>query len=155
MRGRVVPAAAAADPAADNVFLLTTLLLGFILNLMVKYMTSQERLDRTFAALADPTRRAILSRLARGETPVTELAGPFKISLPAVSKHLKVLERAGLIARGREARWRPCRLKARPMKEAVDWLEHYRRFWEESFDRLDDYLRELQQKEKSYGRTKR
>jgi DNA-binding transcriptional ArsR family regulator len=103
-----------------------------------------DRLSATFAALADPTRRAILSRLASGEASVTELAEPFEMSLPAVSKHLKVLERAGLIARGREAQWRPCRLEAAPLKGAADWLERYRRFWEQSLDRLDDYLRELQ-----------
>lgn len=104
-------------------------------------------LTTTFAALADPTRRAILSRLAAGDASVTELAAPFEMSLPAISKHLKVLERAGLISRGREAQWRPCRLEARRMKEAVDWLEQYRQFWEGSFDRLDSYLRELQQHE--------
>lgn len=101
-------------------------------------------LDTTFAALADPTRRAILARLASGESSVTDLAEPFKMSLPAVSKHLKVLERAGLIARGREAQWRPCRLEAGPLKQASDWIETYRRFWEESFDRLEVYLREIQ-----------
>src|SRR6202140_3290345 len=106
-----------------------------------------DQLSRTFAALADPTRRAILARLVSGEASVTELASPFKMSLPAVSKHLKVLERAGLIARSREAQWRPCRLDAGPLKEASDWLEHYRRFWEESFDRLEDYLRELQKRD--------
>ena len=105
-----------------------------------------DRLNATFAALADPTRRAILARLSSGEASVTELAKPFAMSLPAVSKHLKVLEHAGLIARGREAQWRPCRLEARPLKDAADWLEHYRRFWEQSFDRLDDYLRKLQRK---------
>ena len=110
---------------------------------------SADCLSLTFAALADPTRRAILARLAAGEFSVNELAAPFKMSLPAISKHLKVLERCGLIARGREAQWRPCRLKAEPMKEAVDWLEDYRRYWEESFDRLEDYLRELQAKEKA------
>jgi len=104
-------------------------------------------LTATFAALADPTRRAILSRLAAGEASVTELAAPFEMSLPAISKHLKVLERAGLISRSREAQWRPCRLEARRMKEAVDWLEQYRQFWEGSFDRLDSYLREMQQNE--------
>jgi DNA-binding transcriptional ArsR family regulator len=109
---------------------------------------SLDQLSATYAALADPTRRAILARLATGETSVTELAEPFEMSLPAVSKHLKVLERAGLIARGRKAQWRPCRLEAAPLKEAADWLEEYRRFWEESFDRLDEYLRELQTKEK-------
>ncbi|MGH7780362.1 MAG: ArsR/SmtB family transcription factor [Candidatus Binataceae bacterium] len=123
-----------------------------------------DRLSTTFSALADPTRRAILARLASGETSVTELAKPFEMSLPAISKHLKVLEHAGLIARGRQAQWRPSRLKAGPLKNAAAWLEHYRRFWEESFDRLDDYLRELQKteshkielqkKEKRNGRTK-
>jgi DNA-binding transcriptional ArsR family regulator len=108
---------------------------------------SLDQLSATYAALADPTRRAILARLASGEASVTELAEPFEMSLPAVSKHLKVLERAGLIARGRQAQWRPCRLEAGPLKEAADWLEHYRRFWEESFDRLEDYLREPQSKE--------
>ena len=114
---------------------------------------SVDRLNSTFAALADPTRRAILARLASGEASVTELAEPFEMSLPAVSKHLKVLERAGLIARGREAQWRPCRLEAGPLRDADEWLEQYRRFWEESLDRLDDYLRELQRKEKEYGRN--
>jgi len=115
---------------------------------------TQDHLSTTFAALADPTRRAILARLSSGEAPVTELAKPFEMSLPAISKHLKVLERAGLIARGRDAQWRPCRLSARPLKDAADWLEEYRRFWEESFDRLDDYLRQLQKKEKKDGRRK-
>ena len=110
-------------------------------------MTPVDRLNTTFAALADPTRRAILARLASGEANVTELAQPFEMGLPAVSKHLKVLERAGLIARGRDAQWRPCRLQAGPLKDADEWLEQYRRFWEESFDRLDDYLRELQEEE--------
>jgi DNA-binding transcriptional ArsR family regulator len=113
-----------------------------------------DHLSATFAALADPTRRAILARLISGERPVTELAAPFAMSLPAVSKHLKVLERAGLIARGREAQWRPCRLEARPLKDAFNWLEHYRRFWEQSLDRLDAYLHELQVKEKKNGRKK-
>jgi len=103
-----------------------------------------DHLSTTFAALADPTRRAILERLAGGEKTVTELAEPFQMSLPAVSKHLKVLERAGLIERGREAQWRPCRLNAAPLKEVANWVEHYRHFWEESFDRLADYLKELQ-----------
>ena len=107
-------------------------------------MTSQQ-LDATFSALSDPTRRAILARLSRGETTVSELAAPFAMSLPAVSKHLKVLERAGLIERGREAQWRPCCLNSEPLKEASAWLDHYRRFWEESLERLDDYVRELQQ----------
>ena len=101
-------------------------------------------LDATFSALADPTRRAILARLALGETSVMDLAKPFAMSLPAVSKHLKVLERAGLIARSREAQWRPCRIEARALKEVDDWLEHYRRFYDESFDRLGDYLKKLQ-----------
>jgi len=114
-----------------------------------------ERLNATFAALADPTRRAILARLTRGEVTVTELAEPFDMSLPAVSKHLKVLERAGLIARGREAQWRPCRLDAGPMKDAAEWLDRYRRFWEESFDRLDVYLHKLQRKERKHGRKKK
>jgi DNA-binding transcriptional ArsR family regulator len=109
---------------------------------------SADRLTTTFAALADPTRRAILARLSLGEASVTELAEPFEMSLPAVSKHLKVLEQAGLIARGREAQWRPCRLDAGPLKDIDDWLERYRRFWEESFERLDEYLKELQKKEK-------
>ncbi len=110
-------------------------------------MTS-DQLDRTFAALADPTRRRILQRLAGGEATVSELAEPFSVSLPAISKHLKVLERAGLIERGREAQWRPCELKARPLKDAAEWVERYRSFWEERLDRLDEYLRELQQKKK-------
>ena len=105
-------------------------------------------LSVTFGALADPTRRAILARLASGEATVSELAEPFEVSGPAISKHLKVLERAGLISRGREAQWRPCRLVGAPLKDAADWLEEYRRFWEDSFDRLDDYLRELQAKDK-------
>jgi DNA-binding transcriptional ArsR family regulator len=108
---------------------------------------SADRLSATFAALADPTRRAILARLATGETSVMELAEPFDMSLPAVSKHLKVLERAGLIERGREAQWRPCRLQANPLKGVADWVEHYRRFWEESLDKLESYLKELQRKE--------
>jgi len=106
-----------------------------------------DSLSATFAALADPTRRAILARLASGETSVTKLAEPFEMSMPAVSKHLKVLERAGLIARGREAQWRPCRLEAGPLKDVSDFVEKYRRFWEESFDRLDAYLVELKEKE--------
>ena len=114
---------------------------------MVQQHTATEHLNATFAALADPTRRAILARLASGETSVSELAEPFAMSMPAISKHLKVLQRAGLIERSREAQWRPCRLAARPLKDASDWLEHYRRFWEEAFDRLEDYLRELQKRE--------
>ena len=105
------------------------------------------QLDGTFAALSDPTRRAIVERLADGEASVTELAAPFAMSLPAVSKHLKVLEKAGLISRGRKAQWRPCRLEPEPLKEASDWLEEYRRLWEERLDRLDEYLRTLQGKE--------
>jgi DNA-binding transcriptional ArsR family regulator len=106
-----------------------------------------DRLSETFGALADPTRRAILARLTSGEASVTELASPFAMSMPAISKHLKVLERAGLIARGREAQWRPCRLQAGPLQDVAGWVEHYRRFWEQSFDRLDDYLRELKKKD--------
>jgi DNA-binding transcriptional ArsR family regulator len=101
-------------------------------------------LSTTFAALADPTRRAILARLASGETSVKKLSEPFEMSQPAISKHLKVLEKAGLIARGRDAQWRPARLKAAPLKNAADWLDDYRKFWEQSFDRLDEYLRKLQ-----------
>jgi len=112
-----------------------------------------DRLSATFAALADPTRRAILARLISGEASVTELAEPFDMSMPAISKHLKVLERAGLIARGREAQWRPCRLEAGPLKDAAGWLEHYRRFWEQSFDRLGDYLSTLQATGRKRGRT--
>jgi len=114
-------------------------------------MTS-DTLTATFAALADPTRRAILGRLISGDASVTELAEPFEISMPAISKHLKVLESAGLIARGREAQWRPCRLKAGPLKEVAHWAEHYRRFFEQSFDRLDDYLHELKEREKKHVR---
>ena len=112
---------------------------------------SPDRLSITFSALADPTRRAILARLISGEASVTELAKPFEMSLPAVSKHLKVLERAGLVKRGREAQWRPCRLDAGPLKDAAEWLEHYREFWEQSFDRLADFLGELQTKEEKDG----
>jgi DNA-binding transcriptional ArsR family regulator len=114
-----------------------------------------DRLSLTFAALADPTRRAILARLVSGEKSVTQLARPFDISLPAVSKHLKVLERAGLIERGRQAQWRPSRLVAGPLKEVADWTEPYRRHWEGSFDRLEDYLRGLQAGEKNPGRRRR
>ena len=119
---------------------------------------TDDQLSSTFAALADPTRRAILSRLVAGEAAVTELAEPFDMSLPAVSKHLKVLERAGLIARSRDAQWRPCHLEPAPLKEIAEWIGHYREFWEASFDRLDEYLRELkkkEQKEKKHGRGKR
>src|SRR6202171_4625148 len=114
-----------------------------------------DRLSETFGALADPTRRAILARLASGQASVTELAEPFAMSMPAISKHLKVLERAGLIARGREAQWRPCRLRAVPLKGVADWLEHSPRFSGQGFDRLDDYLRKLQTKEKKHGRKQR
>src|ERR1700687_3577441 len=110
-----------------------------------------DHLSTTLAALSDPTRRAILARLATGQPTVTELAAPFSMSLPAVSRHLKVLEHAGLITRGREAQWRPCRIKAGPLKEVADWVAHYRRFWTERFDRLDDYLRDVQTKEKNHG----
>ena len=105
---------------------------------------ASDHLSMTFAALADPTRRAILARLAEGEATVNELAEPFALSLPTVSKHLKVLQRAGLVSQGRKAQWRPCRLEAAPLHEAANWMEGYRRFWEESFDRLDDYLHDLQ-----------
>jgi len=105
---------------------------------------SQDKLSVTLSALADPTRRAILARLAQGETSVTELAAPFDMSLPAVSKHLKVLENAGLISRGKEAQWRPCRLEAGPLRDVAAFLENYRQFWEQSLDRLDDYLQALQ-----------
>jgi DNA-binding transcriptional ArsR family regulator len=115
---------------------------------------SPDQLSLTFSALADPTRRAILARLASGDSTVKELARPFTISLPAVTKHLKVLARAGLIARSRAAQWRPCRLKAQPLHEVSDWVEHYRRHWEESFDRLDDYLKELQMKKKNPAKEK-
>jgi DNA-binding transcriptional ArsR family regulator len=118
-----------------------------------------DQLSTTFAALADPTRRAILARLVSGACSVTELAEPFDMSMPAVSKHLRVLERAGLIARGREAQWRPCRLEAAPLKEVAEWAERYRHIWEARFDRLDDYLQELKQKEtekeKRHGRKQR
>jgi len=107
-----------------------------------------DNLSTTFAALADPTRRAILARLSSGEKSVTELAAPFDLSLPAISKHLKVLQRAGLITQGRKAQWRPCRLEVGPLKDVTEWLEHYRRHWDESFDRLDDYLREIQREDK-------
>lgn len=109
---------------------------------------SADQLSLTFSALADPTRRAILARLASGETTVTDLARPFKMTKPAVTKHLKVLERARLIERGRDAQWRPCRLKAKPLRDAHDWIDQYRKFWEERLDRLEEYLRELQSREK-------
>ncbi|MDZ7966182.1 MULTISPECIES: metalloregulator ArsR/SmtB family transcription factor [unclassified Nostoc] len=109
---------------------------------------SNEQLSLTFAALADPTRRAILAHLAKGEASVSELAKPFKMSLPAISKHIKVLERAGLISQSREAQWRPCQIKAQPLRDAADWIEQYRQLWEQRLDRLDDYLHELQTQEK-------
>lgn len=112
-------------------------------------------LSTTFAALTDPTRRAILARLASGETSVTELAAPFEMTTPAVTKHLKVLERASLITRSRQAQWRPCQLNAAPLHQAADFIEHYRQFWEQSFDRLDSYLQSLQKREKKNGRKKR
>ncbi len=116
---------------------------------------NSDRLSATFAALADPTRRGILARLASGEASVNEIAEPFDISLPAVSRHLKVLADAGLIERSREAQWRPCKLKAEPLKDVADWIEHYRRFWEESFDRLELYLKQIQKREKKHvGRKK-
>jgi DNA-binding transcriptional ArsR family regulator len=114
-----------------------------------------DSLSRTFAALSDPTRRAILARLAVGEISVTELAAPFDISAPAVTKHLKVLENAGLISRSRQAQWRPCHLEAAPLQEAAGFIEQYRQFWEQSFDRLDSYLRQLQSQEKKNGRKKK
>ena len=122
------------------------------------YTVPSDHLTTTFAALADPTRRAILARLARGEASVTELAAPFDISMPAISRHLKVLERAGLIARGRDAQWRPCRLQPEPLKEVSAWVDRYRRAWEARFERLDEVLRELQSKpakEKKHGRKPR
>jgi len=114
-----------------------------------------DHLSHTFAALADPTRRAILARLASGECSVTELAEPFDMSMPAVSKHLRVLERAGLIARGREAQWRPCRLEAAPLKEVAEWTERFREIWQQHFDNLETYLQELKAKEKKNGRKQR
>jgi DNA-binding transcriptional ArsR family regulator len=117
-------------------------------------MTS-DHLSATFSALADPTRRAILARLALGEASVTELAAPFVITLPGISKHLKVLERAGLIARGRDAQWRPCQLAAAPLKDVAVWVERYRRFWDERLDRLDVYLKELQTQEPHHGRKRK
>ena len=123
-----------------------------VLYQMVKY--SSERLNLAFGALADPTRRAILARLASGEASVSDLAKPFRMTLPAVSKHLKVLQRAGLVTQGREAQWRPCRLEAAPLKEVADWVERYRVYWEQSFDSLEDYLQKVQSKEKKRARNK-
>ena len=116
---------------------------------------SADHLSTTFAALADPTRRAILARLASRECSVTELAEPFDMSMPAVSKHLRVLERAGLIARGREAQWRPCRLEPAPLKDVADWIERYRAIWEQRLDRLDRYVQELKAKERKHARKQR
>lgn len=113
-----------------------------------------DQLSTTFAALADPTRRAILGKLSRGEKSVNELASPFNMSLPGISKHLKVLQRAGLIERGKQAQWRPCRLKAKPLRDVSNWIEQYRKFWEERFDRLEDYLQQLQAREKKAGKQK-
>jgi DNA-binding transcriptional ArsR family regulator len=120
---------------------------------MVKY--ADKELDRTFGALADPTRRAILRRLASGDVTVLELSEPFALSLPSISKHLKVLERAGLVERSRDAQRRPCRLRAMPLKEVAEWLEAYRAYWEQSFDRLDAYIHQLKRKEQSDGRRHR
>ena len=116
--------------------------------------SAPDHLSTTLAALADPTRRAILARLAGGQATVTEIAAPFAMSMPAVSRHLKVLEHAGLITRGRQAQWRPCRITAGPLKDVADWLAHYRKFWTESLDRLDDYLRDMQKEEKNRGHNK-
>lgn len=115
----------------------------------------QDPLSQTFSALADPTRRAILARLSQGETSVSELAAPFlkEMSLPAVTKHLKVLEKAGLVKKSKEAQWRPCKLNGTPLKEASDWMDFYRQFWEESFDRLDEYLKTVTAKKKAKGKS--
>jgi DNA-binding transcriptional ArsR family regulator len=121
---------------------------------MVRYIMTADCLSATFSALADPTRRAILARLASGELSVGEIARPFKISGPAIAKHLKVLQRVGLITRSRRAQWRPCRIEAKPLQEVAAWVEEYRRFWDDSFDRLDDYLIELQKKETKKVTTK-
>jgi DNA-binding transcriptional ArsR family regulator len=118
-------------------------------------MVNSDPLTATFAALADPTRRAILARLRSSDATVTELAKPFDMSMPAISKHLKVLEQAGLIARSRDAQWRPCRLDAAPLKKIAGWVDHYRRFWEDGFDRLDEYLTELRSKERKHVRKRR
>jgi DNA-binding transcriptional ArsR family regulator len=129
--------------------LLHVYITDWLINQQVMHSTTTEdRLSITLAALADPTRRAILARLAAGEASVSELAAPFNMTLPGVSKHLKVLRRAGLIEQGREAQWRPCRLQAEPLKEVANWVERYREFWDESFQRLDEYLLELQHKQK-------
>jgi DNA-binding transcriptional ArsR family regulator len=123
--------------------------------MLVKYKMSADQLTSTFAALADPTRRAILAHLMSGEASVTELAEPFEMSMPAISRHLKVLETAGLISRGRAAQWRPCRIQAAPLKQVADWVEEYRMAWEQRLDRLHDYLAEVQAKEKKRGRNKK
>ena len=123
--------------------------------MLVKYKMSADQLTSTFAALADPTRRAILAHLMSGEASVTELAEPFEMSMPAISRHLKVLETAGLISRGRAAQWRPCRIQAAPLKQVADWVEEYRMAWEQRLDRLHDYLAEVQAKEKKRGRIKK
>jgi DNA-binding transcriptional ArsR family regulator len=130
-------------------------LTDLLFNRPVKQQMAIDPLSATFSALADPTRRAILARLALGETSVSELAEPFDISLPAVSRHLKVLERAGLIARGREAQWRPCRIEPKALKNVDEWLEEYRRLWEQRLDRLEDYLRELQAKQAKNAKEKK
>ena len=122
---------------------------------MVQYTATTDQLSATFAALADPTRRAILARLAAGERTVSELAEPFAMSLPAVSKHLRVLERAGLIVQGREAQWRPCRIQAGPLKDVAEWTERYRHIWEQRLNRLDTYLQKLTGKEKKHARKQR
>jgi DNA-binding transcriptional ArsR family regulator len=123
--------------------------------MLVKYKMPADQLTSTFAALADPTRRAILAHLMSGEASVTELAEPFEMSMPAISRHLKVLETAGLISRGRAAQWRPCRIQAAPLKQVADWVEEYRMAWEQRLDRLHDYLAEVQAKEKKRGRSKK
>ena len=123
--------------------------------MLVKYKMSADQLTSTFAALADPTRRAILAHLMSGGASVTELAEPFEMSMPAISRHLKVLETAGLISRGRAAQWRPCRIQAAPLKDVADWVEEYRMAWEQRLDRLHDYLAEVQAKEKKRGRNKK
>lgn len=114
---------------------------------MVKYVSENDQLSQTFGALADPTRRGILAKLSKGAASVTELAEPFNMSMPAITKHLKVLEKAGLIIRGKEAQWRPCKLQAGPLQEANSWIDQYRKFWEDRFDRLDEYLKEIQSQE--------
>jgi DNA-binding transcriptional ArsR family regulator len=126
-----------------------------LINQGVQYTVSRDQLSVTLAALADPTRRAILARLATGEATVSELAAPFAMSLPAISRHLKVLRQAGLISRGREAQWRPCRLQPAPLRDVAEWVEQYHELWDQRLDRLDSYLRELQAIGKTHGRNKR